>query len=78
MMDADLLDTLVAAARWSKIAGLVDGSGHEVLFDEYEAKQGRNDLDFKVASFENSIKFLLDLYDFVADQVIRRRARALH
>ena len=77
MADTDLYDTLVNAARWSRIAGLVAHSGHQVLFDDYEAKQGRNDFDFISASTENSIKFLLDLYDFVADEPKRKKLRKL-
>jgi hypothetical protein len=75
--DTDLLDTLIDCARWQKICGLVAHSGWEVLFDQYEMRQGRNDPAFMLTSTMNSLKFLWDLYSFVADQAKRKELRAL-
>ena len=73
--DSDLFDTLVAAARWEKIAKLVSWSGKQVLFDDYETRHGRNDGAFMLAKTENCVQFLGDLYDFVADEAKRKELR---
>jgi hypothetical protein len=75
--DTDLFDTLVAAARWEKIAGLVARSGKQVLFDDYETRHGRNDGAFMLAKTENCVQFLGDLYDFVSNQTQRKELRKL-
>jgi hypothetical protein len=75
--DTDFLNTLIAAAKWHKIAGLVAGSGMQVLLDDYEMRQGRNDLEFMCSAFEHDVKSMLDIYDFVADQVRRKELRAI-
>jgi hypothetical protein len=76
-LDTDFLNTITAAAKWSKVAKLVASSGMQVLFDEYEIKQGRNDLGFRLTVFEHDIKALHDLYVFLADQTKRKELRGI-
>jgi hypothetical protein len=73
--ETDLYDTLTYAAKWTRIAKLVSFSGNQVLFDDFMFRHGRDDYDFRLASTEHSIKFLGDLYDFVADDAKRKSLR---
>jgi hypothetical protein len=75
--DTDLLNTLTAAARWEKIAGLVASSGQQVLYDDYMGRHGRYDANFLLHRTEHDVKFLYDLYVFVANEAKRKELRAL-
>ena len=75
MIDDDLYDTIVKAAKWDKIAGLVSWSGKQVLFDDYHARHNRKNAHFLLCRTENCVKALGDLYDFIANEAKRKELR---
>jgi hypothetical protein len=49
----------------------------QVLMDDYDLRHGRNDINFRLASTERMFAALISMYDFLANDVRRKKLRTL-